>query len=118
MSAARVAASARAASAERWHGRVAEALAVLRQYFPGAFRGADDPGPWPPLKIGIHRDIRAKALDMGIPNRMIYFAIARYRAEWRYRAGHVEGAVRVDLDGKPAGTVTAEQAAAVAATDA
>src|SRR5271169_3563756 len=115
MAAARVSASARAASAERWHGRIAEAVAALRQAFPGAFRPADDPGPWPPLKIGAHKDVLDLASDLALPRRILRHAVNRYCRDWRYRAGHVEGAVRVGLDGAPAGVVTAEQAAIVAA---
>jgi ProP effector len=97
---------------EQWLDLVIERVAALRQAFPGAFRAADDPGPWPPLKVGIHRDILQRAPEFAAPRKLLRRAIARYIADWRYRAGRVEGAVRVDLDGQPAGTVTASQAAA------
>jgi hypothetical protein len=95
-------------SHEAWLDRVIERLSALRQRFPGAFRSARDPGPWSPLAIGIHRQIRELAPDLACPRQLLRAGIARYIRDWRY--GHTAGAVRIDLDAQPAGEVTAEQA--------
>ncbi len=61
-----------------------------------------------PLKIGIHRDILA-VLDGAVTPAELSRALRCYVANKVYRERLIAGAVRVGLDGKPAGEVTAEQ---------
>ena len=61
-----------------------------------------------PLKIGIHRDIIA-ALDGALSKKSLRRAMRSYVGNEMYRERLVVGAVRVDLDGQPAGIVTREQ---------
>jgi sRNA-binding protein len=59
-----------------------------------------------PLKIGIHRDLAAaKTLSC----RQLKRALAQYTGSLGYLSNMRENAPRVGLDGRPAGTVTAEQ---------
>jgi hypothetical protein len=90
-------------SPEGWYDLVIARLEALRQAWPVAFRPCDDPGPWPPLAINIHRDIRQRDPALGRPHSLLRAALARYVCDHRYRAGRIAGAVRIDLDGTPAG---------------
>jgi hypothetical protein len=89
--------------------RINNCLADLRERFPGAFHPADDLGPWPPFVVGLSKVVRERAPHYSAT--LLKLAITRYCQDWRYRAGHVEGAIRVDIDGKPAGEITAEEQA-------
>jgi ProP effector len=62
-----------------------------------------------PLKIGIHLDILA-TLDSAVTEIELGTALACYVANRCYRLAMTAGAPRIDLDGNPAGEVTAEQA--------
>jgi ProP effector len=62
-----------------------------------------------PLKIGITEDVFA-ALGETISLPKLRHVLAAYCSNKKYRAHLVTGAVRIDLDGAPAGTVTAQQA--------
>jgi len=66
-----------------------------------------------PLKLGVHRDIAA--LDDAIAPRQLSSALRYYVGNRFYLAACREGADRIDLDGKPAGKVSAEEAANAAA---
>jgi ProP effector len=92
--------------------RVAAYLAELRTRFPRAFSSEDAPAPWRPLKSGIHRDIAARAPELAVSKSILREAVGLYVSRAAYRAGLVEGAVRIDLDGADAGLVTREQLAA------
>ncbi|MBK8184914.1 MAG: ProQ/FinO family protein [Candidatus Competibacteraceae bacterium] len=62
-----------------------------------------------PLKIGIHLDLAAQHPDLDPAT--LRRALIRYCARRAYQIALArEGACRVDLDGQPAGEVTAEQA--------
>jgi sRNA-binding protein len=62
-----------------------------------------------PLKIGIHLDILA-ALDGAVTPAELSRALRMYTANAVYRSRLRAGAVRIGLDGMPAGEVTAAQA--------
>ena len=92
-------------SAEPFKVRVQQAHAMLRETYPALF-AAEQP---PPLKIGIHKDLLARHPDLNA--RVLRHALAWLCERPRYQyAVRKEGAVRIDLDGQPAGEVTAEQA--------
>jgi sRNA-binding protein len=62
-----------------------------------------------PLKIGIHQDILA-ALDGAVTARELSLALSIYCGNKVYKRRLRPGAVRIGLDGEPAGIVTADQA--------
>jgi hypothetical protein len=62
-----------------------------------------------PLKIGIHLDILA-AFDGAVTPIELSRALRRYTGNKLYQSRLRAGAIRVDLNGDPAGTVTPEQA--------
>lgn len=86
------------------------AWAALSQRWPAIFN-IDAPRP---LKIGIHQDL----LQAGLAPQDFKRALAHYCHTRRYRQTLVEGATRIDLDGRPAGMVTREHAIADLAPDA
>ncbi len=59
-----------------------------------------------PIKIGIHRDIFARAPD--IPQSWVRWTMRHYVGNWLYHLATVIGVQRVDLDGADAGPVTLE----------
>ncbi len=80
--------------------------ALLKQWYqryPDAFFK----GHTKPLKIGIHQDLAEREPWSG---KLIRRALANYVNLPRYVKSMREGAERVDLDGKPAGTVDKEAA--------
>jgi ProP effector len=79
---------------------------ILAERFPLAFRAHGSPKV--PLKLKIDRDVIAACPDL--TGKEINAAIADYCWGPRYWAASIEGATRVDLNGNPAGVVTAEQA--------
>jgi ProP effector len=84
----------------------AEILELLYAQFPAAF--ARDPADRQPLKCGIHRDLMAR-LEGAVSRKGLSRAIGAYVSDPGYRGKLVENAVRVDLDGNPAGAVTARE---------
>jgi ProP effector len=97
--------------------RYAAVVAIRRQLirrFPAAFK--DYKSPKLPLKVGIRADllIAAPDLDPELLGSAIaqYISIAQYiySPGGNYHQALTEGAVRVGLDGSPAGYVTAEEA--------
>ena len=86
------------------------AWVALSQRWPAIFN-IDAPRP---LKIGIHEDL----LQAGLAPQDFKRALAHYCHTRRYRRTLVEGATRIDLDGRPAGVVTREHAIADLAPDA
>ena len=62
-----------------------------------------------PLKIGLFQDL-AEALqdDERVSKTQLRQALRQYTSNWRYLHGCREGAVRVDLQGNPAGVLEAE----------
>ena len=82
-------------------GRKAEAIKAVSALFPKAF------GPRQPLKYKIHEDL----LSAGVEHKVAAAALSSHCNNPRYLMSMVEGATRVDLQGQPAGVVTAEEAA-------
>ncbi len=80
----------------------------LQRHFPKAF--PKNPAPKLPLKIGIHQELLAKAQELGLEEAAITDAVKTWCRGTRYWASIVEGAPRVDLEGNPAGEVTARDA--------
>lgn len=81
----------------------------LQKHFPVTF--PKNPAPKLPLKIGIHQDLLAKAKDLGLEEAAITEAVKTWCRGTRYWASIVEDAPRIDLEGQPAGTVSARDAA-------
>ena len=81
----------------------------LQKHFPSTF--PKNPAPKLPLKIGIHQDLLAKAKDIGLEEAAITEAVKTWCRGTRYWAAIVEDAPRIDLEGQPAGTVSARDAA-------
>src|SRR5262245_14924710 len=79
-------------------------LLQLVRHFPAAFR---IDGPRKPLKIRIKDDLALR----GISRDVIKRGLGRYCSNYCYLVAMQEGAVRIGLDGEPAGTVTADEAA-------
>jgi len=84
-----------------------ELIGILAERFPAAF--AIKPYHRRPLKLGIHVDILAQLGDMTSP-RDLSTALRIYVGNIGYLKALVAGADRIDLNGMPAGTVTAEHA--------
>lgn len=81
----------------------------LQKHFPSTF--PKNPAPKLPLKIGIHQDLLAKAKDIGLEEAAITEAVKTWCRGTRYWAAIVEDAPRIDLEGQPAGAVSARDAA-------
>jgi ProP effector len=81
------------------------AIAELAVAFPAAF--TLDPTLVRPFKLGIKDDIYAQS---AISRRRITAALRSYCNSVHYLRASTEGAVRIDLTGEPAGTVTATEA--------
>ena len=82
-------------------------LDLLCERFPKAL--ARDPARRQPLKRGIDRDLVAR-LDGTVSRSGIKRVLGIYTSCLEYRATLIEGAARIDLDGNPAGAVTAGEA--------
>jgi len=77
-------------------------ILVLAETYPACFDG-ENPRP---LKLGIHRDLMAAGFEKAAVKR----TLARYCNRPRYRKALRAGAIRIDLQGQPAGVVTAAEA--------
>jgi sRNA-binding protein len=86
------------------------AIAELVAAFPAAF--TLDPTLVRPVKLGIKDDIYAQS---AISRRRIKAALRSYCNSVHYLRASTEGAMRIDLIGEPAGTVTATEVAKVVA---
>ena len=84
-------------------------IAYLAEKFPLCFILE---GEAKPLKIGLFQDL-ADALqdDERVSKTQLRQALRQYTSNWRYLHGCREGAVRVDLQGNPAGMLEAEHVA-------
>jgi sRNA-binding protein len=82
-------------------------LELLCERFPGTF--ARNPVERRSLKRGIDRDLVAR-LDGTVSRSALKRALGIHTACPEYRAKLIEGAPRLDLDGNPAGAVTAGEA--------
>jgi len=85
---------------------VAAVIALLAELYPRCFSIYE--GRRRPLKIGIHKDIQAK-LDGAITADELHKALGAYCSNPVYLSSTRKGAWRLDLDGKPAGVVTADE---------
>jgi sRNA-binding protein len=85
--------------------KVQAAISELVAAFPAAF--TLDPMLVRPVKLGIKDDLYKQS---AISHRCIAMALRAYCNSVQYLEGSVEGAVRIDLAGEPAGTVTATEA--------
>jgi ProP effector len=82
-----------------------ELIDQLIEAFPATFRRR---GPRLPLAVGIRQQLQATMPE--IPSNAICRSLSSYCSAPAYLRAIIAGATRVGLDGKPAGTVTAEQA--------
>jgi ProP effector len=92
---------------QRVNPEVESVLQLLCQRWPACFFRFEQRRK--PLKINIHEDILTALGDSVIPAALSK-ALRVYVANAVYRSRLVAGAVRFDLDGRQAGTVTVEQA--------
>jgi len=103
-----------AAGTKRCTGLRADRRALAHS-FPACFNPQKSKAPKRPLKVGITADIIARGVigEDGQPlsRNRIERAVRDYCLGTKYRAALVSGAVRIDLDGNPAGIVTPDQAA-------
>ena len=83
------------------------ALALLTEAFPQTFV-LEKYRPHRPLKVGIAADIPARC--PAVERRVLSAALSVYARRVMYLRTLVAGAARVDLDGNPAGEVTAGDA--------
>ena len=88
------------------------ALALLTEAFPQTFV-LEKYRPHRPLKVGIAADIPARC--PAVERRVLSAALSAYARRVMYLRALVAGAARVDLDGNPAGEVTAGDAEYAAA---
>lgn len=84
------------------------AIGRLQHAFPKAF--PKKPAPRVALKLGIVEDLYAHTAKLRLSEDEIKAAIATWCSVGRYWAALSKDAVRVDLNGEPAGTVTAAEA--------
>jgi sRNA-binding protein len=78
---------------------------TLIERWPNCFKGPEQAKL--PLKIGIHRDIKAIAPELSTKD--LGTAIRSYVSDDQYRQAMVAGAARFDLDGNPAGVVAPDE---------
>jgi ProP effector len=89
----------------RKRARTKTVVAELAARFPKCFAVPDSRRR--PLKIGIDVDVMA-ALGETIPRTELIRALAMYCSSEGYLARVLSGAPRIDLEGKPAGIVAAD----------
>lgn len=75
----------------------------LQKLFPVAF--PKKPAPKVPLKVGILDDLIARSVEIRITEEDLKKAIQAWCKSQRYWSVIIEGAIRVDLYGNPAGSV-------------
>jgi ProP effector len=86
----------------------ARAVTTLQRHFPRAF--PRNPAPKVPLKVGILKDVLARAASLGLSERDARNGVKLWCRGQRYWTCLIEGTVRVDLNGANAGVVTAAEA--------
>lgn len=84
------------------------AIRLLQKQFPVAF--PKKPASKVPLKIGIHQDLLAHADQLAIDQNILRAAIKTWCTGLRYWDCLIEDAIRVDLNGNPAGQVSKVEA--------
>jgi ProP effector len=81
-------------------------IAYIAECFPKCFTLE---GEAKPLKIGIFQDLAERLSDdPKVSKTQLRAALRQYTSSWRYLHGVKPGAVRVDLDGNPAGELDEE----------
>jgi ProP effector len=90
------------------YAEIAAAIALLAEAFPKAFSIFEQRRR--PLKIGIRGDLLAR-LGGTLTEIELRQVLRAYTANGAYRRRLLAGAPRIDLDGNPVGTVSAEEAA-------
>lgn len=95
----------------KWLDYVQYGVELLKVYFPAGFKSANEVKP---LKKGIKQDLvkRLSTIE-GIVTEdkaCMVKSLAYYVNTASYHKSVIEGATRIDLDGQPAGVVTAEEA--------
>jgi sRNA-binding protein len=83
-------------------------ITLLAELYPQTFAVYE--GRRKPLQIGIRERLFAE-LNGAVTTRELCAALSAYTKPYPYQKKLVEGAPRIGLDGQPAGTVTAEEAA-------
>jgi ProP effector len=86
----------------------ARAVTTLQRHFPRAF--PRNPAPKVPLKVGILKDVLARAASLGLSERDARNGVKLWCRGQRYWTCLIEGSGRVDLNGANAGVVTAAEA--------
>lgn len=86
----------------------ARAVNMLQRHFPHAFPRS--PALKVPLKVGILKDVLARAASLGLSERDIRNGVKMWCRGQRYWTCLVEGNARVDLTGAITGIVTAAEA--------
>ena len=87
---------------------VVVAISRLQRHFPKAF--PKNPAPKVPLKLGVLADLVQHAEQLQLDEAQIKEAVKTWCDGRRYWTSMVENAPRVDLNGEPAGAVTANEA--------
>lgn len=85
-----------------------DAIWSLQKHFPLAF--PVNPAPKVPLKEGILKDAEQHLSLLGLTLEQLKLGVSTWCRGTRYWASMVENAPRLDLNGQPAGVVTAAQA--------
>lgn len=100
-----------AAPKPKWLEVAQYGVALLRSYFPGAFKPMSQIKP---LKKGIKEDLvkRLSVIETIVTEdkACMVKSLSFYVNTTAYHRVVIEGAERLDLDGQPAGAVTAEEA--------
>lgn len=95
----------------KWLDYVQYGVELLKVYFPSSFKAANEVKP---LKKGIKQDLVRRLSTMGSivteDKACMVKSLAYYVNTAAYHKSVVEGAMRIDLDGNPAGIVSAEEA--------
>ncbi|MDA9556089.1 RNA chaperone ProQ [Vibrio sp.] len=83
-----------------------EVIAYIAECFPKCFTVE---GEAKPLKVGIFQDLAERlSEDSKVSKTQLRAALRQYTSSWRYLHGVKAGAIRVDLDGNPAGELEEE----------
>lgn len=95
----------------KWLDYVQYGVELLKIYFPASFT---PPNQVKPLKKGIKQDLvkRLSTLEAVVTEdkACMVKSLAYYVNTMAYHKSVLEGVTRIDLDGQPAGVVTAEEA--------
>ncbi|WP_074173651.1 ProQ/FinO family protein [Caballeronia calidae] len=93
---------------ERLLTRVARAVTTLQRHFPHAFPRS--PASKVPLKVGILKDVLARAASLGLSDRDARNGVKLWCLGQRYWTCLVEGSARVNLTGAITGVVSTAEA--------